>query len=141
MGTQAVVHDQARWAMAAMERRLAVAKAQLLQQQQKSEKDKKGTSDVGVSTKESHQADSLPTPSKTSIKKGLMVEYKRRMILTINSLLNSDCDKNFGFVDPKDDDSVAYTRLSHPVDEKLLATNVKVYIQILEESEPLSSSV
>jgi ribonuclease P protein subunit POP4 len=100
MGTETVVHDQARWAMAAMERRLAVAKAQLLQQQQqKNEKDKKGTSDVDVSMKESHQADSLPTPSKTSIKK----------------------------VDPKDDDSVAYTKLSHPVDENLLATNVKVY--------------
>ncbi|KAG7574722.1 Ribonuclease P/MRP subunit p29 [Arabidopsis suecica] len=98
MGTETVVHDQARWAMAAMERRLAVAKAQLLQQQQKkNEKEKKGTSDVDVSIKESHQADSLPTPSKTSIKK----------------------------VDPKDDDSVAYTRLSHPVDENLLATNVK----------------
>ncbi|CAD5321227.1 unnamed protein product [Arabidopsis thaliana] len=97
MGTETVVHDQARWAMAAMERRLAVAKAQLLQQQQqKNEKDKKGTSDVDVSMKESHQADSLPTPSKTSIKK-----------------------------DPKDDDSVAYTKLSHPVDENLLATNVK----------------
>jgi len=95
MGTETVVHDQARWAMAAMERRLAVAKAQLLQQkQQKNEKDKKGTSDVDVSMKESHQADSLPTPSKTSIKKGLMVEYKRRMILSSNSLLNSDCHGN-----------------------------------------------
>lgn len=120
MATETVVHDQKRWAMAAMERRLAVAKAQLLQQQQKNEKDKKATSDVDVSSKEPHQADSLPTPSKTSIKKGLMAEYKRRMIFTVNSLLNC------GFVDPKEDDSVAYTRLSHPVDENLLATNVKV---------------
>lgn len=78
MGTETVVHDQARWAMAAMERRLAVAKAQLLQQQQKKEKDKKGTSDVHVPSKEPLQADSLPTPSKTSIRKGLMV-------LSINS--------------------------------------------------------
>ncbi|XP_010508462.1 PREDICTED: uncharacterized protein LOC104785036 isoform X1 [Camelina sativa] len=93
MGTETVVHDQARWAMAAMERRLAVAKAQ---QQQKNEKDKKGTSDVQVSSKQPLQADSLPTPSKTSIKK-----------------------------DPKEDDYVAYTKLSHPVDENLLATNVK----------------
>ncbi|KAL1191151.1 Ribonuclease MRP protein subunit POP4 [Cardamine amara subsp. amara] len=96
MATETVVHDQKRWAMAAMERRLAVAKAQLLQQQQKIEKDKKATSDVDVSSKEPLQADSLPTPSRTSIRK-----------------------------DPKDDDSVAYTRLSHPVDENLLATNVK----------------
>ncbi|XP_010506179.1 PREDICTED: uncharacterized protein LOC104782834 [Camelina sativa] len=93
MGTETVVHDQARWAMAAMERRLAVAKAQ---QQQKNEKDKKGSSDVQVPSKQPLQADSLPTPSKTSIKKDL-----------------------------KEDDYVAYTSLSHPVDENLLATNVK----------------
>ncbi|XP_023640635.1 uncharacterized protein LOC17890010 [Capsella rubella] len=93
MATDKVVHDQARWAMAAMERRLAVAKAQ---QQQKNEKDKKGTSDVHVSSKQPLQADPSPTPSKTSIKK-----------------------------DPKEDDYVAYTKFSHPVDENLLATNVK----------------
>lgn len=92
MATETVVHDQKRWAMAAMERRLAVAKAQLLQQQQKIEKDNKATSDVDVSSKEPLQADSLPTPSKTSIKKGLMVDYKGSMIFTINSSLNCDCD-------------------------------------------------
>ncbi|XP_019082881.1 PREDICTED: uncharacterized protein LOC104699757 [Camelina sativa] len=58
---------------------------------------KMGTSDVHVSSKQPLQADSLPTTtSKTSIRK-----------------------------DPKEDDYVAYTKLSHPVDENLLATNVK----------------
>ncbi|CAN8286694.1 unnamed protein product [Cochlearia groenlandica] len=102
MATQNAVGDQNRWAMAAIERRLAVAKAQLLQQQQqkKNDKDMKGASNVDVSSKETHQAESfLPTPSKTPLTKG--------------------------FVDPKDDDSIAYTRLSHPVDENLMATNVK----------------
>ena len=40
--------------------------------------------------------------------------------------MDCDIDWKFGFVDPQDDGFAAYTKLSHPVDEKLLATNVKV---------------
>ncbi|EOA28437.1 hypothetical protein CARUB_v10024651mg [Capsella rubella] len=88
MATDKVVHDQARWAMAAMERRLAVAKAQ---QQQKNEKDKKGTSDVHVSSKQPLQADPSPTPSKTSIKKGLMFSSAKGTIVdkVLHNLLRS----------------------------------------------------
>uniref|UniRef100_A0A1J3J8Q9 Ribonuclease P protein subunit p29 n=1 Tax=Noccaea caerulescens TaxID=107243 RepID=A0A1J3J8Q9_NOCCA len=96
MATETVVHDPRRRAMDAMKQRLAAEAQRLQQQQQKNEKDKKETSDVVVSSKEPHKADSLPTPSKRSVTK-----------------------------DPEEDNFFAYTKLSHPVDENLLATNVK----------------
>lgn len=61
MATDTVVQDQNSVPMDAIKRRLDVAKAQLLQQQQeKNEKGKKVTSDVDVSSKEEGKADSLP---------------------------------------------------------------------------------
>ncbi|CAA7050438.1 unnamed protein product [Microthlaspi erraticum] len=100
MATETVVHDPKRRAMDAMKQRLA-AEAQRLQQQQqqqqKNVKEKKEASHVVISSKEQQKAESLPTPSKRSIAK-----------------------------DPEDDNFLAYTKLSHPVDENLLATTVKL---------------
>ncbi|CAG7873849.1 hypothetical protein BRARA_E00344 [Brassica rapa] len=95
--TETVVHDPRQRSMDAIQQRLQKDQLrQQQQQQQKNEKDKKRASDV--SSKEPHKPHSLPTPpTKKPITK-----------------------------DPQDDGFAAYTKLSHPVDEKLLATNVKL---------------
>lgn len=100
MATETVVHDPRKRSMDAIHQRLQKDQLrQQQQQQQQNEKDKKRASDdVNVSSKEPHKPHSLPTPpTKKAITK-----------------------------DPQDDGFAAYTKLSHPVDEKLLATNVKL---------------
>ncbi|CAF1803306.1 unnamed protein product [Brassica napus] len=99
MATETVVHDPRKRSMDAIHQRLQKDQLRQQQQQQKNEKDKKRASDdVNVSSKEPHKPLSLPTPpTKKAITK-----------------------------DPQDDGFAAYTKLSHPVDEKLLATNVKL---------------
>ncbi|CAN6823400.1 unnamed protein product [Brassica oleracea] len=100
MATETVVHDPRKRSMDAIHQRLQKDQLrQQQQQQQKNEKDKKRASDdANVSSKEPHKPLSLPTPpTKKAITK-----------------------------DPQDDGFAAYTKLSHPVDEKLLATNVKL---------------
>ncbi|XP_010558636.1 PREDICTED: uncharacterized protein LOC104826952 [Tarenaya hassleriana] len=90
MGAQAVVQQQRNWAVEALQRRLAAAKAQLLQEQKKNEKDKKETLDADFSSR----ADLQPSSSSTLPAK-----------------------------DAKEDD-VAYARLSCPINENLLTTNI-----------------
>ena len=124
MATETVVHDPRKRSMDAIHQRLQKDQLrQQQQQQQQNEKDKKRASDdVNVSSKEPHKPHSLPTPpTKKPITKGLF-------FWSIHFIMDCDIDWKFGFVDPQDDGFAAYTKLSHPVDEKLLATNVKVEI-------------
>ncbi|KAJ0258429.1 POP4 [Hirschfeldia incana] len=105
MATETVVHDPRKRSMDAIQQRLQKdqlrQQQQQQQQQQKNEKDKKVASsdDVNVSSKDQHKPHSLQTPP------------TKRPITT---------------KDPQDDGFAAYTKLSHPVDEKLMATNVKL---------------
>ncbi|CAH8356906.1 unnamed protein product [Eruca vesicaria subsp. sativa] len=98
MATASVVHDPRKRSMDAIQQRLQKDQLrQQQQQQQKNDKDKKGASDdVNASSKEPHKPHSLPTPTKKPITK-----------------------------DHQDDGFAAYTKLYHPVDEKLMAANVK----------------
>ncbi|WZY91624.1 hypothetical protein YC2023_063953 [Brassica napus] len=96
--TETVVHDPRKRSMDAIQQRLQKDQLRQQQQQQQQQKNEKDKRASDVSSKEPHKPHSLPTPpTKKPITK-----------------------------DPQDDGFAAYTKLSHPVDEKLLATNVKL---------------
>ncbi|KAJ4892223.1 ribonuclease P family protein [Raphanus sativus] len=102
MATETVVHDPRKRSMDAIQQRLQKDQLrQQQQQQQKNDKDKKGASDDAnvSSSKQPLKAHSLPP---TPLPKKPITK------------------------DPQDDGFAAYIKLSYPVDDKLLATNVKL---------------